>query len=155
MTPQEFKAVLRPWLDRQPFVPFAFVLTTGERQEVHLRSAIRYPDGSAAYVDTSDDSFDEPIHCEDVERIEPLPQQEIRVMTPVTFFNELRRLCDRDPFRPFVVELTTGERIEIDDPEGLAFAGGYATFINAEGEPTNFDYTVVARLITPEATAPA
>src|SRR6476620_6179433 len=100
MTPQEFKAVLRPWLDRQPFVPFAFVLTTGERQEVHSRAAIRYPDGSAAYIATPEDAFGEPIHCEGVERVEPLPQQEVRVMTADAFAEELRRLCDRVPFRP-------------------------------------------------------
>src|SRR5256885_1508333 len=107
MTQEEFRATLRPWLDRQPFRPLAFVLTTGERREVHVRSAIRYLDGEVAYLSTPDDPFGEPIRCEEVERIEPLRQQEIAVMTPDAFFNELRRLCDQEPYRPFVVELTT------------------------------------------------
>src|SRR5207249_1515177 len=128
MTAEEFRAKLRPWLDREPFRPLAFVLTTGERRDVYIRSAIRYPDGAAAYISTPDDPFGDEVRCEDVERIEPLGQREITVMTPDAFFNELRRLCDGQPFRPFTIELNSGNRVEIDDPEGLAFAGGYATF---------------------------
>jgi hypothetical protein len=153
MTPQEFRSTLRPWLDREPFQPLAFVLTTGERREVHLRSAIRYPDGSAAYISTADDPFGNEVPCEDVERIEPLGQREITIVTAEAFFDELRRLCDGQPFRPFRIELKSGSRLDIDDPEGLAFAGGHATFIPAEGYPTDFAHTDVARIITAEPAA--
>jgi hypothetical protein len=150
MMQQEFQTALRPWLDRQPFVPFAFVLTAGGRREVHSRSAIRYMDGAAAYLSTPDDPFGEPVRGADVARLEPLPQREVTVMTPDEFFNELRRQCDRTPYRPFTVELTSGERVEVDDPEGLAFAGGFATFIPEEGDLVEFAHSDVARIITAE-----
>jgi hypothetical protein len=153
MTPEEFRKTLRAWLDRQPFRPLVFVLTSGLRREVHLRAGIRYADEAVAYLPTLDDPFGSKVHCEDVQRIEPLNQRETTVMTPDAFFHELRRLCDTEPFRPFTIELRTGGRIDIDDPEGLAFAGGYATFIPAEGDPTNFAHVDVARIITTESAA--
>jgi hypothetical protein len=158
MTPQEFKAVLRPWLDREPFVPFAFELDSGERREVYSREAISYPDGSAAFLhdQTVDEAvLDDLVRCESVRRIVPLPLREIQVMTPEVFETELRRLRWQEPFRPFVIELLSGERVEVDDGNGLSFAGGYGTFITAKGEPIEFAHNDVRRIIAPESMTPA
>ena len=46
-------------------------------------------------------------------------------MFPENFSNALRAFARRAPFKPFVVELVSGERIVVEHPEALAFRGGY------------------------------
>jgi len=62
------------------------------------------------------------------------------------FMRTLRALARRVPFKPFTVELVSGDRIEVDHPEALVFRAGLAVYIYAEGVPILFDHEGVAQL---------
>ena len=72
-------------------------------------------------------------------------------MTPEQFDEMLRSYVKRRPFFPFVVELTDGRRILIEDRH-VGFGGGVAGFINEDGALDGFSYDKVRefRFITPD-----
>jgi hypothetical protein len=70
-------------------------------------------------------------------------------MFAVNFEQTLTELARHAPFRPFVVELGNGERIEVDHPEALAFRNMRAIFITKEGQAHDFDAESVTRIVGP------
>jgi hypothetical protein len=52
----------------------------------------------------------------------------------------------RVPFRSFMVEFTSGARIDVDHPEALVFRGGMAVFLSAARVPSLFDHESVAQV---------
>jgi hypothetical protein len=68
-------------------------------------------------------------------------------MTPEEFEQRLRTLVRRRPFQPFAVRLLTGERIEVDVPEAVAFGGGRAGYLSPVGEAFLFDCGDVQEII--------
>jgi hypothetical protein len=74
-------------------------------------------------------------------------------MLPQNFERSLRAFVRRTPFRPFTVELVSGDRFQVDHPEALVFRGGLAVFISLEGVPALFDHESVSQLngLTDEA----
>lgn len=71
-------------------------------------------------------------------------------MCSATFEQRLAALSKQVPFRPFVVELVNGERIEVDHPEALASRNVRAIFITKEGRAHYFDPEGVNRIVGPE-----
>lgn len=69
-------------------------------------------------------------------------------MVRATFERGLQQLHRRAPFRPFVVELLNGDRVEVDHPEALIVRAGTAIFVAADGTPTWFDHESVNSLTT-------
>jgi hypothetical protein len=61
-------------------------------------------------------------------------------MVAETFTQALRALGRRKPFKPFTVELVSGERIEIEHPEALVFRNAVAVYIRPQGEIALFDH---------------
>ena len=51
------------------------------------------------------------------------------------------------PFKPFAVELNTGQRIEIDQPRAVSSRGGYAVFTSPGGVLVMFDHESVNQFI--------
>lgn len=76
-------------------------------------------------------------------------------MTIESFATALRAFVRRKPFRPFTVELLSGDRFAVDHPEALVFRGGVAVFIDAAGVPVLFDHESVSQLIGSTDTATA
>jgi hypothetical protein len=74
-------------------------------------------------------------------------------MVPTTFERTLRALVKRAPFRPFTVELVSGDRIEVDHPEALVCRGGVAVYVSPEGYPSVFDHESVSQFIGEAAPA--
>jgi len=68
-------------------------------------------------------------------------------MTAATFDTTLNVLADRKPFRPFVVQLNTGEKYEVDHPKALVNRDGVAVFILPGGTPVLFDHESVSQFI--------
>jgi hypothetical protein len=68
-------------------------------------------------------------------------------MTPENFQNALEALRQRQPFRPFTIELVSGVRLEVDYPGALASREGVAMFIAPGGVPVLFDHESVSQLI--------
>jgi hypothetical protein len=50
------------------------------------------------------------------------------------------------PFRPFTVELISGERVKVEHPEALVIRGGIAIYFSPRNEITIFDHEGVAQL---------
>jgi hypothetical protein len=61
-------------------------------------------------------------------------------MTRELFEESLRALLRREPFQPFAVELTGGERFTIDNPDAVSLGGGAAGFIAEDGSIHFFDW---------------
>lgn len=68
-------------------------------------------------------------------------------MSPDSFDRTLRAFQRQKPFRPFTVELVSGDRIEVDHPEAMVLRAGIAVFIDAAGAPTIFDHEGVSQFI--------
>ena len=68
-------------------------------------------------------------------------------MAPQSFENALKALQQRKPFRPFTVELVSGDRFEVDFPNALVIRDGVAVFIGPGGVPVLFDREGVSQMI--------
>ncbi len=68
-------------------------------------------------------------------------------MTPKHFERTLRAFQRRAPFRPYTVELVSGDRFQVDHPEALVLRDGVAVFIAAGGVPTLFDHEGVCQIV--------
>ncbi|MDZ4687248.1 MAG: hypothetical protein SH850_19405 [Planctomycetaceae bacterium] len=63
------------------------------------------------------------------------------------FARSLQGFHRRRPFKPFEVELVSGERIQVDHPEALAFRGkGVAVYVDLRGGFTLLDHESVCSL---------
>ena len=63
-------------------------------------------------------------------------------MTPEQVEERIIELIHRDPFVPFVVEMTDGQSLEIAHPR-LAINGGGAGFIGPDGGLVDLDFKMV------------
>lgn len=68
-------------------------------------------------------------------------------MTSDHFERSLQAYQRRKPFRPFTVELVSGDRFQVDHPEALVLRAGVAVFLAADGTPTLFDHESVSQII--------
>ena len=69
-------------------------------------------------------------------------------MEAEAFERSLRVFVRRTPFQPFVVELVSGTRLQVDHPEALTFRGVVAVHVAKDHEITLFDNTTVSKLTT-------
>jgi hypothetical protein len=71
------------------------------------------------------------------------------------FQQSLQAFARRKPFKPFTVELVSGDRFVVDHPEALAQREAVAVYIDREGRYTLFDSSSVSQLteIVDRATA--
>jgi hypothetical protein len=77
-------------------------------------------------------------------------------MTTEYFQTTLRAFQKRTPFRPYQVELVSGDRVRVDHPQALVIRGGVAVFLAPDGAPVIFDREGVSQVIgTPTDTAAA
>ncbi len=66
----------------------------------------------------------------------------------IEFFDAcLNELCERKPFHRFSVELSSGRRIEIEQPRGIAFREGFAVFYGADKKFEWFNHQEVIRFV--------
>ncbi len=74
-------------------------------------------------------------------------------MTAETFDELIDKLCSRQPFEVFTVELNGGKRFEIDHPRATVVRDGRAIFIALGGVPVWFDHESVSQIIEAPANA--
>ena len=67
-------------------------------------------------------------------------------MTETNFQNSLQAFVRRHPFKPFTIELVSGDRIIVEHPEALAMRGAVAVYINTDGRYSLFDANGVSQL---------
>src|SRR5437762_12128591 len=152
MTHDDFERALERLRRQKPFRPFAIDLTNGERVEVWSPDAVRI-DGEDASVRVGERWFG--YEGGDVARVEELPRREVRVMTREEWEAELRRLIWQEPFRPFVIELKSGERAEVVASHAVGFGGGNGSAVLPGNVPVLFRLTDIARIIETQATPAA
>lgn len=76
------------------------------------------------------------------------------IMIQSQFQDRLREFLHREPFEPFLIELSDGQRLLIDG-EGLAFAGSWATFLSSSYDLHTFTCEQVREIRLPShETAP-
>jgi len=68
-------------------------------------------------------------------------------MTAEGFAKVLRAYQRRAPFKPFTVELVTGERILVEHPEALVVRSNVAVHFDTKGEIRMFDHEGVCEVI--------
>src|SRR5580765_2203214 len=69
-----------------------------------------------------------------------------------TFERALRRLCRRKPFKPFAVEMMTGELLRVVHPEAMVVRQRMVYFFEPDDERRFFDASSVSQLFQPRAT---
>ena len=75
-------------------------------------------------------------------------------MTPEEVEERIIELIQREPFAPFVVDLTDGQSLDVPHPR-LAINGGGAGFIGPDGGLVDFEFKAVRsiRVSSPEPVA--
>ena len=68
-------------------------------------------------------------------------------MTVENFQRVIEMLSERRPFHPFAVELTDGQRFEVDHPLALAYRDGLAFFLAPGKIPYWFDHESVSAIL--------
>jgi hypothetical protein len=76
-------------------------------------------------------------------------------MTAEHFQTTVRAFQRRSPFKPYVVELVSGDRVHVDHPEALVIRGGVAVFVSSSGEPVIFDHEGVSQVLGDASTSTA
>lgn len=72
-------------------------------------------------------------------------------MVAETFAQALRAFNRRRPFKPYVIELVSGETILVEHPEALAYNGGAAVYVSPRREFSLLDHEGVAQVRDPKA----
>jgi hypothetical protein len=72
-------------------------------------------------------------------------------MTAEHFQTTIRAFQRRAPFKPYIVELVSGDRVRVDHPEALVIRGGVGVFVTAAGAPTIFDHEGVSQIFADSA----
>lgn len=67
-------------------------------------------------------------------------------MTAKHFEKVLRQLQGQQPYRVFTVELSSGERFEVDHPGALVVRDGVAVFMAPGGVPYWFDHESISQI---------
>jgi uncharacterized protein (DUF39 family) len=70
-----------------------------------------------------------------------------RVVDRDTFDNTLKMYKARNPYRPFTVVMTSGDRLEVDFSQALSYREGVAAFIGPGAVPYVFDHEGVSYFI--------
>jgi hypothetical protein len=67
-------------------------------------------------------------------------------MTEANFRKGLQAFIRRRPFKPFQIELVSGDRFIVQHPEALAHSGAVAVYLDPDGEIKLFDSESVSQL---------
>jgi hypothetical protein len=68
-------------------------------------------------------------------------------MTESSFKASIQAFIRRRPFRPFEVELVSGDRFVVEHPEAVAHGGAAAVYISPDGDYKLFDSSSVSQLM--------
>jgi hypothetical protein len=71
------------------------------------------------------------------------------------FQTTIRAFQRRTSFRPYVVELVSGDRITVDHPEALVVRAGVGVFVSSAGAPSIFDHEGVSQIVAMSGEAAA
>jgi hypothetical protein len=76
-------------------------------------------------------------------------------MTTEHFQTTIRAFQRRTPFKPYVVELVSGDCVRVDHPEALVIRAGVGVFVSSTGAPAIFNHEGVSQILADSDTAAA
>jgi hypothetical protein len=148
MNIEEFEAALRRFIRRQPFQPFEVVSLASGPLEV-TDPTVAFAGGAATYL-TPDYDLAE-FACEDVRAFHPVNAAATRTdSTTAVVARSVRAFTRRQPFRPFLIELHSGDRLTVSHPEAVAWRGELFVYRSEERGQSVFLGSAVSQLLDPE-----
>jgi hypothetical protein len=135
MTRKQVEEKLTELIHRQPFEPFIIELKSGEQMDIRA-PGIAFDHTGGGFIGPEGGLVD--FWFKDVRDIRIRTQPE-GTMTPKQVEEKLTELTHRKPFARFVVELTTGELLEIANPN-VSFDDEGALFFGSDGGLVEFDF---------------
>ena len=79
----------------------------------------------------------------------------LKAMNSQDFETTIRAFQKKQPFRPYVVSLVSGERVHVDHPEALVTRARTAVYLGPRGEMSIFDSEGVAQITAEPAESSA
>jgi hypothetical protein len=76
-------------------------------------------------------------------------------MTLAGFARALRAFTERRPFRPYMIEFHSGNRVRVSHPEAAAIRGDVTVYRSPANQHRLFDSTSVCQLLDIETPGPA
>jgi hypothetical protein len=146
MTRHEFQQRYEeyPW---DPYIPLAVFLKDGRRVYIDLPEQVKFSDSELIITRRSHPQKPERYPYAEITRLVPLDQlpAEAGGMSYAEFDPLIRELLMADPFRPFTIELKSGERIDIQSRPEIGRAGRFVKFYRGN-ERSSVTYEHIKRL---------
>jgi hypothetical protein len=161
MTHDEFRQQYEAWhdtFDQGPYSPLAVILMTGDRVYIDMPEQVTLAEDELVITRRKNPRKPERYRYSDIAQLIPLSElpADSGGVSYAEFDPLMRELLMADPFQPFVIELTNGERLEINKRSEIGRAGRHLTLF---GEPpqsfTHYTFNQVARLVQKPRAVPA
>lgn len=150
MTAEEFRRQAEPLLNPDKFVPIAVDLSTGDRVFIDMPEQAELR-GNQLLITRRGRRFPEKYGYDVIERVIPadrLPPDPGGI-SYAEFDTTIRQLLTAEPFRPFVIELRNGDRIELHERAGTVRAGRVVVIPFLASRPVlKITYDQIARITT-------
>jgi hypothetical protein len=145
MTASEVRHAIIPLLRREPFVPVVVQLQTGERVFIDMPEQLEWLGDAILVVRRGEPK--RKVEYDEIADVTPLDQVPAG---PGMEYNEfqttMRQFLRRQPFEPFVIELTDGRRLLAASRGGASFAGRFGFAFPPESGYVRFTCDQVARI---------
>ena len=148
MTRDEFRQQYEAY-EWDPYQPLAVILTSGNRTYIDKPEQVGLTDDELVITRRQNPRKPEKYRYADIAQLIPLLDlpADPGCMSYAEFDPLIRELILQRPFRPFVVELRTGERVEVT--RSSPRAGRFMTVLNGSSDPIRFIvFDDIARILT-------
>lgn len=161
MTRDEFLKQCEAWhdtFDQGPYSPLAVILMTGNRVYIDMPEQVTRAEDELVIPRRKNPRKPERYRFADIAQLIPLSELPAGPggVSYAEFDALMREFLMANPFQPFVIELTNGERLEINKRSEIGRGGRHLTLF---GEPpqsfTHYTFDQVARLIQKSRAVPA
>jgi hypothetical protein len=148
MTAEEFRQRYEAY-DWEPHHPLVVILKSGQRGYIDMPEQVTLAPDELIITRRANPHRPERYRYADIDRVVPLMElpADPGGMSYAEFDPLIRELLMADPFRPFVIELRTGERLEINRRADIGRACRHFTlFGNPPRSFTQYTYDQVTRV---------
>ena len=154
MTRDEFRQQYDAY-EWDPYAPLAVILMSGTRAYIDVPEQATFTDTEVVITRRRHPNRPEKYPFADIARLVPLDQlpADPGSMSYAEFDPLIRELLMAEPFQPFVVELKTGERVEITRRPEIGRMGRFVSFHKGNSH-TSQTYDHIARFVPHTATVP-
>ena len=154
MTHDEFRQQYEayPW---DPYQPLAVILSTGQRVYIDMPEQVQLTADELVITRRTSPRKPERYRYADIARLVPLMElpADPGGMSYAEFDPLIRQLILQEPFRPYVVELRSGERIEVTRPAPRA--GRFMKVWEPSRLLRSIEFHDIARIVVPAELASA